>query len=88
MRVDQPQDTRCSVYRSQVHTPISFYNNVKGRRGAGRARIALIRKLCGIMRSMLITGEQFRTINTELYNKKARQFDRTIKIMDQEKKSA
>ena len=22
MRVDQPQDTRCSVYRSQVHTPI------------------------------------------------------------------
>ena len=21
MRVDQPQDTRCSVYRSQVHTP-------------------------------------------------------------------
>ena len=66
----------------------SFYNNVKGRRGAGRARIALIRKLCGIMRNMLITGEQFRTINTELYNKKVRQFDRTIKIMDQEKKSA
>ena len=24
MRVDQPQDTRCSVYRSQVHTPITL----------------------------------------------------------------
>ena len=66
----------------------SYYENVKGRRGAGRGRIALIRKLCGIMRRMLLTGEQFREVNINLYNKKVRQFDRTIKIMDQEKKSA
>jgi transposase len=65
-----------------------YYENVKDRRGAGRARIALIRKLCGVMRRMLLTGEQFRGIDIELYNKKVRQFDRTIKKMDQEKKSA
>jgi transposase len=66
----------------------SYYENVKGRRGSGRARIALIRKLCGIMRRMLLTGEQFMEMNIELHNKKVRQFDRTIEIMDQEKKSA
>lgn len=65
-----------------------YYENVKSRRGAGRGRIALIRKLCGIMRRMLLTGEQFREVNTGLYQKKVRQFDRTIKIVDQEKKSA
>ena len=66
----------------------SYYENVKERRGAGRGRIALIRKLCGIMRRILLTGEQFREVNINLYNKKVRQFDRTLKIMDQEKKSA
>jgi len=66
----------------------SYYENVKGRRGAGKGRIALIRKICGSMRRMLFTGEQFREVNIELYNKKARQFDRTLKTMDQEKKSA
>jgi hypothetical protein len=66
----------------------SYYESVKGRRGAGRGRIALIRKLCGIMRRMLLTGEQFREVNINLYNKKVRQFDRTIKIMEQEKKIA
>jgi len=64
-----------------------YYENVKERRGAGRGRIALIRKLCGIMRRMLLTGEQFREVNINLYNKKVRHFDRTIKIMEQEKKN-
>ena len=40
------------------------------------------------MRRMLLTGKQFRDVDIELYNKKARQFDRTIKKMDQEKKIA
>jgi len=66
----------------------SFYENVKGRRGAGRARIVLIRKLCGIVRIMLLSGEKFRTINIELYNKKVRQFDRTLIILEREKKIA
>ena len=53
-----------------------FYENVKGRRGAGRGRIALIRKLCGIMRRMILTGELFRSVDIDLYNKKVNQFDR------------
>jgi hypothetical protein len=40
------------------------------------------------MRRMLLTGKQFRDVDIELYNKKVRQFDRTIKKMDQEKKIA
>ena len=66
----------------------SYYEQVKERRGAGRGRIALIRKLCGIMRRMLLTGEQFREVNIGLYQKKVRQFDRTIKTLEEEKKSA
>lgn len=66
----------------------SFYHNVKGRRGVGRARIALIRKLCGVMRRILLTGDKFRTLNVDLYNKKVRQFDRTIELLEKEKKIA
>jgi ABC-type uncharacterized transport system YnjBCD ATPase subunit len=66
----------------------NYYENIKDRRGAGRARIALIRKLCEVMRRMLLNGEPFRDIHIELYNKKIRQFDRTIKRVEQEKKIA
>jgi hypothetical protein len=37
---------------------------------------------------MLLNGEPFRDIHIELYNKKIRQFDRTIKRVEQEKKIA
>lgn len=37
---------------------------------------------------MLLTGEKFRTINIGLYDKKVRQFDRTLEILEQEKKIA
>jgi transposase len=66
----------------------NYYHNVKGRRGVGRARIALIRKLCGIMRRILLTGEKFRTLNIDLYNKKVKEFDRTIELLKKEKKIA
>jgi transposase len=46
-----------------------FYVGVTGRRGAGIARIALIRKLCGVMRRMLISGECFRYMKDELFEK-------------------
>ena len=64
-----------------------YYENVKGRRGTGRAGIALIRKLCGIMRRMLLTGEQFRTINIDLYQRKVREFVKTIEKVELENKS-
>ena len=66
----------------------SYYEQVKDRRGAGRGRIALIRKLCGIMRRMLLTGEQFREVNMALYQKKVRQYNRIIKNLEEEKRSA
>ncbi len=66
----------------------NYYKNIKDRRGAGRARIALIRKLCGVMRRMLPDGEPLRDIHIELYNKKISQFDRTIKRIEQDKKIA
>ena len=63
----------------------NYYESIKERRGSGRARIALIRKLCGIMRRMILTGEVFNTVNNVLYEKKKRQFDRTIRNMEKER---
>ena len=65
-----------------------YYENIKYRRGVGRARIALIRKLCCIMRRMLLTGEQFGTVDINLYTKKVRQFEKILVNLEQEKKSA
>ena len=58
--------TRTIITRSINHISNSsfsmskFYEDLVEKRGAGRARIALIRKLYGIMRSMLLTGECYR----------------------------
>jgi transposase len=51
-----------------------FYVDLKERRGAGRARIALIRKLCGIMRRMLIVGAEYRDKEENLFNTKISQY--------------
>lgn len=55
-----------------------FYDRLKERRGAGRARIALIRKLCGVMRHMLISGEEYQNKEDELLNKKRSQYRRIL----------
>lgn len=68
-----------------------FYDDLKERRGAGRARIALIRKLCGIMRRMLIVGEEYRDKEENLFSKKAAQYRKTLGQVKKEsvsKKSA
>jgi len=62
-----------------------FYDALKERRGAGRARIALIRKLCGIMRRMLIAGEEYRDKEENLFSRKAIQYR---KILGQVKKES
>ena len=64
------------------------YEETKIRRGSGRARIGLIRKLCGIMRRMLLNGELFRSIKMPLYEKKMKQFDKLLKEFEEERKSA
>jgi len=47
-----------------------FYNNVKDRRGTGRSRIAVIRKIFNIMRCMILSGEVYRGIEKDNYEKK------------------
>lgn len=56
-----------------------FYEELKFRRGAGRARIALIRKICGIMRRMLLNNEKFRDVKQSLYDKKLVCYEKLLK---------
>jgi transposase len=78
------QTTRTILTQSLIHvtkaSPYlhSYYEMIKKRRGAGRARIALIRKLCSIMRRMLLSGEIFNSVDNDLYFKKVRKFERTL----------
>ncbi len=56
-----------------------FYDDLKERRGAGRARIALIRKLCGTMRFMLINGTEYRNKEDALFSRKIMQYQKILK---------
>lgn len=47
-----------------------FYENVKARRGAGRSRIAVLRKIFSIMRRMLLDNEEYRWKDDVNYNDK------------------
>ena len=88
--------TRTILTQSLIHiTDASFdfryyYDELKSRRGAGRARIALIRKLCGIMRRMLLNKEEFRHIKLALYEKKRKDYKRQLMQIkeEMERKSA
>jgi hypothetical protein len=57
---------------------------------AGRSRIALIRRLCGIMRRMMLDGKPFKYAEVILYEKKQRQYERILNQIreDRERKSA
>jgi len=66
----------------------NFYSDLTKKRGAGRARIALIRKICGIMRRMLLTGKEFRWVDKKLYEKKFKQYEKTLNQLKEERKSA
>lgn len=55
-----------------------FYERVKVRRGAGRSRVAVIRKVFNIMRSMILTGEIYKGVEKEKYEKKLKEFDKII----------
>jgi len=65
-----------------------YYRELREKRGTGRARIAVIRKLCGMMRRMLISGEQYRWMDPELYQKKLRQYERVLKRVKEERSAA
>lgn len=64
------------------------YDELKARRGAGRARIAMIRRLCGIMRRMLLNGEKYHWLKEELYQRKLRQYRQALENAKKEQDAA
>jgi hypothetical protein len=69
-----------SIYQTIKATPQweRDYEELKARRGSGRARIAMIRRLCGVMRRMLLQGEQFHWLKEELYRRKLVEYQKTL----------
>jgi len=69
-----------------------YYSNLVSKRGVGRARIALIRKICGIMRRMLLEQEVFRWMQPSNFERKVKryvcQLNKIKKIKEEERKSA
>lgn len=55
-----------------------FYRQVVARRGYGRARIALLRKTFTMMRRMLLSREQYRWTEPELYQRKLKEYGREL----------
>ena len=64
------------------------YCDLTEKRGCGRARVALIRKVCSIMRRMLLTGAEFRWIEHSLFERKLKAYDKTLEEMREEERSA
>ncbi len=66
----------------------NFYLQLAARKGYGRARIAVLRKIFGVMRRMLLEGEQYRGIEQALYARKIRAYEREIKKAEVEQEAA
>ena len=64
-----------------------FYCEQTVKRGCGSARVAPIRKVCSIMRRMLLTGEEFRPIEHGLFERKLKAYEKTLEEMREERKS-
>jgi transposase len=56
-----------------------FYRGLVFRRGYGRARIALLRKVFSMMRRMLLAGEPYRWTETKLYERKLKDYEKRIR---------
>ncbi len=56
-----------------------FYLDLSLRKGYGRARIAVIRKVFLIMRRMLLNGERYRWFDAALHQKKMLEYQRALK---------
>lgn len=63
---------------SSTDSMADFYDGIKSRRGAGRSRIAVIRKTFNIMRRMLLTGEEYRGKDEINFQKKLKEFEKII----------
>jgi transposase len=56
-----------------------FYRDLADRKGYGRARIALLRKVFSMMRRMLLAGEQYRWTEAKLYQRKLNDYAKKIR---------
>lgn len=65
-----------------------FYRELVDRKGFGRARIAVLRKMFGVMRRMLLNGERYRGIEEELYARKLRAYERELRKAEVELQAA
>ena len=54
------------------------YHDLQARRGTGRARIAMIRHLCGVMRRMLLSHTKYSWLREELYQQKLRRYRKAL----------
>lgn len=79
-----------SIYQTIKGTPgwERDYKELKAGRGSGRARIAMIRRLCGVMRQMLLQGEQFHWLKEELYRRKLVKYQKTLEERKKEQDAA
>lgn len=65
-----------------------FYGALAARKGYGRARIAVLRKIFGVMRRMLLEGQQYRGIEQALYVRKVRAYERELRKAEVELEAA
>ena len=85
--------TRTILTQSLYHVSDSspslrkFYEDLVQRRGAGRARIALMRKICGTMRSMLLTGKCYRGMDDTLFITKLKAYEKDLENIKLERKT-
>jgi len=56
-----------------------FYRELVDRKGCGRARIAVLRKVFSMTRRMLLTGEKYRWMESKLYEKKLNDYAKKTK---------
>ena len=79
-----------SIYQAVKSTPSwqRDYDELKARRGASRARIAMIRRLCGVMRRMLLNGEKYHWLKEDLYQRKLKQYRQALENATNEQNAA
>jgi len=65
-----------------------FYRDLVNRKGFGRARIAVLRKVFGIMRRMLLSNTPYSWLESALYEKKLRAYERDLKKMNEKQEAA
>jgi len=67
---------------------LKYYADLSEKRGVGRARVAMMRKICGVMRRMLLTGECYRWMDSEYFEQKLKRYEREVEKSKGEKKVA